>query len=77
MKEIEWKDGQYGFEYGYVGKIKLFTCYYDTGRPKGESGNKYKLDSTLPQMKSINCKDMDECKEEAKRLFQVFIDYIT
>jgi len=69
LKKIEWKEGQYGFEYGFVGKIRLFSCGY-------EEKGKYLLTTTLPQHKTFLCENMDECKEKAIEVLRKFIEYI-
>jgi hypothetical protein len=70
FKEIDWRAGNYGYYYGYVGPIRLFTLGF------GSKG-KYDLSSSLPQMNKKKVDSIEDGKEQAVKMLETFIGMIS
>lgn len=71
IKPIEWKKGIYGTNEGYMGKTYLFSISYDAVTNNDKTP--YILTTTLPQIKRIRCKDIEEGKQLASEILTWFI----
>ena len=72
IKKIEWKEGKYGFEYGYIGKIRMFSI----GMSDSDS-YKYVLRPSLPGIKdNFEFPNREQAREKAQEILKEFVEYI-
>ena len=69
IKKIRWEDGQYGFRYGYIGKIRLFSMSY--------SNEGYGLTSYLPMEAIEKIKTVKYAEKQAEEYLEKLINFLT
>ena len=62
-------------EYGSVGKLHLFDCWYAVILAK-DYELPYKLTTSLPQMKTHRFETLEEGKECAEKMLKEFMSYL-
>lgn len=69
LNPIKWVSGNYGFEYGYIKGIQLFSVGYN-------EKSTYKLVCSLPQLKPFIADTQEKAKVNAERMIINYIKYL-
>jgi hypothetical protein len=75
-KQIEWREGDYGTRYGYVGGLVLFTLTWVGDRDR--QNPPYRLRTALPGFKKdMRVTDAGEADNLAQRILTWFLERIS
>lgn len=69
VKELEWHDGEFGYVYGYVDQVRLFSLGYRDGG--------YMLGTELPGIKPKRAPDLQSGKLLAQKILGIYVKFLT